>query len=245
MAQFSINIGAKENQAPDVIGNLSITLEYQEDYIFNTNDFTSNTLPQYHHPQGYSASTLKVLTLPVEGDLQLNGVSVSANDEIPFTSITSGDLVYFSNDSVTSEYTDEFTFTLADSVSNLFSADSGIVTITRLESPNKPPSEVGDGEATIDYGETLVFTRAMFTSATTPPYSDPEGDAALNLRIDSLPVDGNIRLNGVNVTVNQIIAFEDIDDGLLTYVPDLADTDGDIENFTFSIADSGSGQFVS
>ena len=245
MAQFSINIGSKENEAPDIIGDLSLTLQYDEDYTFTTSDFTTNTIPQYNHPQGYEAGTLKILSLPTEGELLLNGVAVVVNDEISFTNITNGDLAYISNDSTNSEYMDTFLFTLSDIVSNQFSADSGIVSITRLESPNRPPSEVGDGEATIDYGETLVFTRAMFTSATTPPYSDPEGDAALNLRIDSLPTDGDIKLNGNNVTVNQIVPFTDIDSGLLTYVPDLVDTDGDIENFTFSVADAGSGQFVS
>lgn len=109
---------------------------------------------------------------------------------------------------------------------------------------NLPPSAVGDGSETTDYGITLVYTRAMFTTNTTPPYNDPEGDAALDLKVLTLPVSGTLELNSVAVIINQIISFADIDSGLLTYAPDNGIQTSHDVSFTFQIADEGSGQFV-
>jgi hypothetical protein len=109
---------------------------------------------------------------------------------------------------------------------------------------NLPASEVGDGTGSTQYGVAIVFTRAMFTTNTVPPYADPEGDAALNLKITSLPLAGLLKFNSVNCTINQIVSFADIDSGLFTYVPDNGNVDAYSTNFTFSIADAGNGTFV-
>jgi len=117
-------------------------------------------------------------------------------------------------------------------------------TISIDEYQNLPPTAVGDGAETINYGETLVYTRAMFTTNTTPPYNDPEGDAALDLKVLTLPADGLLKLNSVDVNINQIISFVNIDSGLLTYVPDNGIQTSHNASFTFQIADEGSGEFV-
>lgn len=109
---------------------------------------------------------------------------------------------------------------------------------------NQAPT-VGDGARETQYGVPIVFTRADFTDNTNPPYNDPEGDAALTLRIDSLPASGVLALDGVPVTINQEIDFADIDNELLTYAPDLANTNVQNYNFLFAIADAGSGTFTS
>ena len=117
-------------------------------------------------------------------------------------------------------------------------------TITVDSYENLPASSVGDGSATTNFGETLVYTRDMFTTNTVPPYADPEGDAALNLKITSLPTNGLLKLNGNNITINAIVSFDDIDSGLFTYVPDNQISAGYDASFTFEIADAGSGIFV-
>jgi hypothetical protein len=118
-------------------------------------------------------------------------------------------------------------------------------TINVNESVNQPAT-VGDGERTTNYGEAVTLTRADFTTNTTPPYSDPEGDAPLTLRIDSLPVGGLLKLDGVDVVVNQEIDFiTEIDNNLLTYTPDLNSTDAHSVVFQFAIADAGSGIYTS
>lgn len=110
---------------------------------------------------------------------------------------------------------------------------------------NQPPSTVGDGSATTNYGATYTFTRADFTTNTTPAYADPEGDAAQNLRVLSLPTTGELQLNAVAVTINQVISFANIDSGLFTYVPDNATTTAYADTFNFEISDVGSGSYTS
>jgi hypothetical protein len=110
---------------------------------------------------------------------------------------------------------------------------------------NLPADVVGDGSETTDHAVSIVYTRAMFTTSTTPAYNDPEGDAALNLKITSLPADGLLKLNGVNIALNDILSFvDDIDAGLFTYVPDAAILTAYNATFTFEIADAGSGTFT-
>lgn len=247
MAQFTITIGSKTNNPPNQIGDLFLTLDYNELYVFSINDFTINTVPVYVDPDGDLVENIKIISLPSVGTLTNDGINVSINDEISRTVIESGLLKYQCDPSDLDGYVDtDTTFDISDEGSSTYSGlTPGVINITVGAKPNDPPSQVGDGSAVINYGETLVFTSAMFTTDTTPIYIDPEGDAALLLKILSLPTDGEIQLNGVAVTINQVISFTDIDNGLLTYVPDLVDTNGDVENFTFSIADAGSGIFTS
>jgi hypothetical protein len=110
---------------------------------------------------------------------------------------------------------------------------------------NQPPT-IGDGQKETNYGQALPLNRADFTTNTTPPYSDPEGDLPLNLKITSLPAAGILRLDGVDVTVNQEISFiSDIDAGKLTYTPDLNNTSAHSVSFGFEISDEGSNTYVS
>lgn len=108
------------------------------------------------------------------------------------------------------------------------------------------PATVGDGARSTQYGTEITLVREDFTTNTTPPYFDPEGDLPLTLRIDALPVNGLLQLNGVDVVVNQELSFiNDIDAGLFTYAPDINITTAQSLDFEFSIADEGSGTFIS
>ena len=215
-------------------------------------DFTINTSPIYIDEEGDDLLKIKILTINEnnKGDLYLNNVLVKENDEITAIDINSGLLVYKASLSEESFYNDLFTFDVADEGSGEYGNLEGVINIQIEELKNEPPSEVGDGEETIGHGEILVFTRAMFTTATTPPYSDPEGDAALLLKITSLPTNGVIYLVDTTsnlsspVIENQIIPFSDIDLGKLYYVPDSGIIEEDIESFTFGIADAGSEIFA-
>ena len=109
---------------------------------------------------------------------------------------------------------------------------------------NQPPSAVGDFSTTIDNRTTETLTSAMFTTGTTPPYSDPEGDVADAVRIDTLPSLGILIYDSTNVTVGQIISIADIELGLLVYESPKQDTIAN-DSFTFSVRDVGSLQFTS
>jgi len=128
---------------------------------------------------------------------------------------------------------------------NNFFGEMATFNINTDAEQNLPPSEVGDGQRTTPYNTAIVFTRADFTTNTTPPYADPEGDAAGLLKILALPSTGELRLNGVLVGLNQIIGFGDIDNGLFTFVPAPNLTTAQTGQFSFAIADTGSNIFTS
>lgn len=241
---MTLNIAEKINEGPSS-GWASISLAYNFLYTFTLADFTTNTNPPYSDPEGDALEFVKVTALPAQGQLLLSAVPVIVNQEISSADLVAGNFKYQADVADTDGYIDAvMMFTVSDVGSSTFSVTSQKVTLTVDKQENQPPSEVGDGSMDLEYGETGVFTTAMFTTGATPPYADPEGDPALNLKITGLPVLGEILLDGIPVLNNQIISFEDIQAGLLTYVPDLADTDGDLQGFTFEIADSGSSEFI-
>lgn len=120
----------------------------------------------------------------------------------------------------------------------------GLFTINSASYINQAPTEVGDYTLSVPNRTITTLTSAMFTTGTTPAYSDPEGDPADAVRIDSLPADGELQLNGTPVSVGDIISISDIDAGLLKYVSPNQDA-LDQDTFNFSVRDTGSLTFVS
>ena len=109
---------------------------------------------------------------------------------------------------------------------------------------NQPPSAVGDNTITASNRATTELTLAMFTTDTTPVYTDPEGDPVDALRVDSLPADGTLLYNSIAVVVNQIISAADITAGLFEFTSPNQDTIN-TTSFSFSLRDTGSLTFVS
>ena len=122
--------------------------------------------------------------------------------------------------------------------------DMATITMDSGAYVNLPPDVVGDNTIATTNRTTVIYTMAHFTTGTTPAYSDPEGDLADAIRVDTLPVDGELQLNGIAVIATQIITKTDIDNSLFTFVP--PDQDAlDQDTWTFSVRDAGSGQFSS
>jgi hypothetical protein len=110
---------------------------------------------------------------------------------------------------------------------------------------NLQPDVVGDLSVSMIHGATKVFTMNDFTVNLVPPYHDPEGDAPSKLKVLSLPASGLLKLNGVNVTVNQEILYSQIASGLFIYVSDGSVLTVINTSFNFSVSDTGSGLFTS
>jgi hypothetical protein len=243
---MTLNISAQSNQPPNFkLGRLLLQLNYNELYTFTYNNFYLDTIPPYGDPENDPLENVKIIQLPTQttNTLTINSIPAIVGDIVTKIQLDAGQLQYQADVAETAGYDDGFKFTASDTGSSTYSDGSGKVMITVGSTTNSPPSAVGDGSATIPYAATLTFTRAMFTTLTTPAYSDPEGDPALFLKVTGLPVLGEILLNSIAISLDQVIDFNDIDAGLLEYVPDLLDDDGDVQGFTFEIADI-SGTFV-
>ena len=77
---------------------------------------------------------------------------------------------------------------------------------------NRAPS-VSDIAISVDEDGTLGLSAATFDAA----FSDPDVNSLQSVRIDSLPTQGTLKLNGAEVTLNQVIARADLAN--LTYEP--------------------------
>lgn len=226
------------SEIPTVENNEAIIID---NYTFNYNDFTK----QFTDPQNGIPEFVRLTSLPSVGLLQYNGNNIELGFEFNLLNISN--LVYIIQNT-TSPITDVINFQTSNNNINKTFSNMANFTFTINAAVNQPPTTVGNNFKTIDNGSTYVFTVADFTTGTTPAYSDPEGDAASMLKIDSLPVDGDLQFNGSAVTVNQTIPFQgavSISSGSFRYVSEQNSPEADVETFNFQISDTGSGQFTS
>lgn len=105
---------------------------------------------------------------------------------------------------------------------------------------------VGDNTIERPNRVTTVLTMEMFTSQTTPPYTDPENDPADAIKIIS--IDGNntgkYQVDNVDVVPEQIIDISVVQAERFVHVgPDQDSVSND--SIGFAVRDSGSGEWVS
>ena len=218
---------------PKVSGNAKIFNDGLTFITFSESDFTKNFT-------GGTPTLLSIITKPAYGTLTYDGEEITAGILIELSNIDK--LIYTRIDGEL--FIDPFYFKVSNNETEKTFSNMATFTVN-VDGEINQPATIGDGSTTGVYGATITFTRAMFTSATTPAYSDPEGDAAATLKITVLPTTGTIKLSGTNITVNDEFDFTtQIDAGLLTFVPDNAETDSIAIDFVFGIADAGSGVFV-
>ncbi len=116
------NVAQVINNPPDVVGDSSRTTDYGVSVVFRASNFTSETSPQYNDPEGDAPYKLKILDLPSSGVLLYNGLNATVNQEILFSEIEAGYLVYVPDNILTSSYSVSFNFAISDSGSQQFTS---------------------------------------------------------------------------------------------------------------------------
>jgi hypothetical protein len=226
-----------DNTLPTVDDAFNQTIS---DYIFREIDFTTN----FTTVDDSVFQTVRISSLPTDGLISFDNVNIIAGFEFDLINISK---LKYTLTNTTTPIVSTFNFQTSNNNINKLFSNMATFTLNIQAAINLPPSAVGDNAITIANAATRVFTIADFTTNTTPAYSDPEGDAAANLRVLTLPIDGVLEFNSVAVTVNQIIPFTggtSITSGALRYVASQVNTAVDTETFTFEISDSGSNTFV-
>lgn len=235
------SLTGNNNQSPTV-GNVSKNFIFHsglQTYTFSAADFTNN----FSDPNGDNPGDVMLLNDTFSGQLYYNGSPIGGQGFIfnianagllqykytPTESNRIFDIIYFqiSDDNVTPKYSNMATFNIS---------------VTAYV--NQPPSAVGNNSISIGNRVDRVFTLADFTTATTPPYADPESDGVYQLRVDSLPSIGILKLSGTPVTSGQIIAASDIVAGNFVYDAPNQDAAATV-TFNFSLSDTGSHTFTS
>lgn len=89
-----------------------------------------------------------------------------------------------------------------------------------------------------------ILKQVDFITETTPMYSDPEGNSPYKIRIESLPIVGELKLRGILVTVGQILDYMlDVFGGHLVYHKDMTVLSGYSTSFDFRVSDIGSTRY--
>lgn len=107
--------------------------------------------------------------------------------------------------------------------------------------PNLEPS-IGDLSITLPHEGTRDFIESDFTTSTLPPYSDPDGDDPMNLKIVSLPSTGSLTYSSSPVTIGQEILLSDLASNTLRYTA-VDITSAYQDTFTFQVSDEGSQRY--
>ena len=245
---YTITNSGSTNSRPTQIGANTVATTYGTSYVFTLADFTTGTTPIYSDPEGDALSYIQVITLPSQGELHIDDVAISAGQLVTVGIIAAGNFKLVppaTKPGGFAELVPSFKFDCADAGSNSLSGlDTGVMSLTLTTVANSAPSTVGDNTIFRPYGVTKVFTAADFTTNTTPPYSDPEGDLAYKVKITSLPTSGSLSFNGSGVTINQEILLSSVDAGYLVFDQDLAVKSSQAIAFNFAISDVGSEQFT-
>jgi hypothetical protein len=117
-----ISVAAAINVAPTCVGDNDIAKDYGDTHIFTSANFTTETTPVYLDPEADAPYALKILTLPVNGNLIFNGVGVLVNQEILMTEVDAGLLTYVPDPLIVIVQAVTFTFAVSDIGSKTFTA---------------------------------------------------------------------------------------------------------------------------
>ncbi len=99
--------------------------------------------------------------------------------------------------------------------------------------PVNDPPDGTDQTITLNEDGSYTVTVADFG------FTDPDtGDTLSAVRIDTLPANGSLTLDGVAITPGQIISAADITAGLLVFTPTANENGNTYSSFTFSVRDS-------
>ena len=113
---MTIVIAEEENESPSNISDNSLALSYGDTVVFTSDNFQVG----YVDPEGDAPYSIKVLSLPSSGELQLDGVAVTINQEILFTEISSSYFTYVPDTAITTAIDYSFDFSISDEGSKEF-----------------------------------------------------------------------------------------------------------------------------
>lgn len=222
-----------DNGAPVLTGGAIAVEDPNEFYTFSY----SSLLSGFVDDSGDPASNFVIKTLPAQGTLSYNGVSVILNTLYPDPAL----LVYTRD--VNTGYSSSFTYSAYDNDSQLPLESNTVtmnITVEAITILNQPAT-VGDRAQYQGNRATTVFTVADFTTAAIAPYFDPEANELDAIRIDEVSTanTGVYYYLGVVVVEGQVITKAELDAGAFYHAaPDANAITTD--SFNASVRDTGS-----
>jgi len=224
------------NDAPAAENNTITTAEDTE-YVLGQSDFSFSDVAD-----GNAFSSITVTTLPDLGTLLHQGIAVEAGDTISSAALDAGVLVYQPPLNVSTPVTDAtelapngFSFSVTDDGGLARGGENTSIEqfITIDLTPVNDPPVLVSKEATVDEGGTIVIDSALLSGED----PDDSGLDELELTLTTLPLHGQLLLDGEVITAGTSLTLEAIEAGSLSYVHDSSETSAD--GFNVSLADGG------
>ncbi|MDR2223549.1 MAG: hypothetical protein LBE34_12595 [Flavobacteriaceae bacterium] len=252
---------------PEHLGESLVTVEMNSNRVITVDDIIKSSFPPYYQEQGFLIGDIKIIgygnnknsmlyqpdlaslyNLYPQGQIYFDtNTNQYVNNEVLAQTIKNGDFQVRGFDaSLPADYVVFIAKAINPSTGQQsnYSTVKGKLWIKVVSSNNQPPSKVGDGYERFNLGVPKVFSVDMFTTKTTPPYSDPENDAAFSLKIIALPTIGKLTNRGVDCNVGDIVLMSEISLGLFKY-HDLGNANlSSVVTFQYQINDVGSKIFV-
>ncbi|MDD2863663.1 MAG: tandem-95 repeat protein, partial [Methylococcales bacterium] len=181
----------------------------------------------YSDIENSTFASVKITTLENVGALKLNGVDVTQDQVITKADIDSSLLTFDPVANANGTNYTNFAFKVNDGTDFSVSANTVTIDVTAV---NDLPTAV-NATLTTNEDTQLVLTAANFG------YSDIEASALASVKITTLESAGALKLNGFDVTLNQIITKSDIDSGKLTFDPAVNANGTNYATFEFKVND--------
>jgi hypothetical protein len=223
------------NDAPTGTDKTITTLEDRE-HVFTLADFGFSDV---HDSPANALANVIISTLPAAGSLKLNGVVVTANQVISADDIVNGLLTFVPANNGNGNGYASFNFNVQD---NGGTANGGVDTSIATNTLTINVTAVNDAPAGTDKtittleDATYTFVAADFGFT---DVNDSPANQFTNITITALPTAGSLRLNGVAVTVNQVISVANITGGLLKFTPATNASGSTYANLGFTVQDDG------
>ena len=219
----SINLAVTfANNAP-TSSNGSVTGPMDVTRVFTLSDFSFADI------DSDSLQALYISSIPSAGQLTLNGSTIVSGQVITASDIALGKFTYTSalNGSGTT-YT-SFDYKVYDGAA--YSVSSYTETVN-MQNINSAPTGTDQTLTTLEDTAVTITTAAF-------GFNDINKNTLLSVKIDTLPANGTLKLNNVNVTVGQIITATDITANKLVFTP-VANANGNAyASMTFQVQDNG------
>lgn len=171
----------------------------------------------------------RLLSLPSNGQILLNGTALSLLGSFTQKDINDGN-VSFQHDG-SEDFIASFTFDVSDG-----SSTTAVTTFNIDVKPQNDTPTASNGEAikllegasiVINAGGKTHITLADSDNDSSDKTSDYAQDNVLSFTVTVLPTHGKLQLNGIDVSVNQVISKADLDAGKLKYVHDASENYSD------------------
>jgi large repetitive protein len=192
---------AAVNDVPTV-GTVSKTTSENAAIAFSAADFTAS----YSDVENDPLSKIQITSLPTSGTLSLGVVPVTIGQEIVVAALSTLSFT------PTTGFNGSLSFGWTGSDGSAYATTAGTVNLT-VTPVNEAPTIGNISKTGVEDGGAIAFVLADFTNV----FSDGDGDSLNKIQITSLPSNGILSLNGVEVTTGQEIPVAQISS--LTFTP--------------------------